>query len=336
MEKDGNYRPRPVDDFRDEFKGWTQDMFKVPSKWALKIIRLHLTTHGVWIRRDPGVSPAKGLYDCLQEDTQHEWSKEEIEAHLEIHPDDFNSGWNPARVQSRSNQPATGRATILSTLNHPTSSTAEAQIDDHIHPQPRYYRSEQDRQDRTLLKRIVAIARHYTNADDKYGGDVYDDLNTKLLKFYDICDRFGLQEHQYNIVFSLMLKEKAEKFYLTKVKGVASDVPAMLGMIRAHFYTEETCRRSLTEWNKTTLPRIIARNPTKTRSACHEILFETLEKIQRGLYPLYQSEADLREQTIYACRGVKECQFSIFRPASTLDELQADLRSEVAINTLPP
>ena len=87
-------------DFHEEFNGWTLDTFKVANKTALKMLRLYLTTHGVWIRVRIGTSYAKGLYDCLQEVTQHEWTKEEIEDHLKEHPDNFNSRWNPARDRS--------------------------------------------------------------------------------------------------------------------------------------------------------------------------------------------------------------------------------------------
>jgi hypothetical protein len=34
-------------DFREEFNGWTLDTFKVANRAALKLIRIHLTTHGV-------------------------------------------------------------------------------------------------------------------------------------------------------------------------------------------------------------------------------------------------------------------------------------------------
>jgi hypothetical protein len=183
---------------------------------------------------------------------------------------------------------------------------------------------------------VEAITRQYSNTDDKYGGGLYDDLDTKLVRFYDVCEKVGLQEHQFHIAFSLMLKGKAEKFYFTRIKGKARDFPTMVGMMRAHFDTEENRQRSISEWREATFPRIIAQNPEKSRSECLEILFETLEKIQPGLPPEHRSETTLREQTINACRGVEECKFSIYRPASTLEGVQAELRSAVANATLSP
>ncbi|KAJ5904893.1 uncharacterized protein N7473_001809 [Penicillium subrubescens] len=183
---------------------------------------------------------------------------------------------------------------------------------------------------------IEVVTRQYSNADDKYGGELYDDFNTKLVKFYDVCEKIGLQEHQFHIAFSLMLKGRAEKFYFTRIKGKARDFPTMVEMLRAHFDTEENRQRSITEWRETTLPRTIAQNPEKSRSDCLEMLFDTLEKIQPGLPPEYRSETTLREQTINACRGVEECKFSLYRPASTLEGVQAELRSAVANAIFPP
>jgi hypothetical protein len=89
------------EDFRDEFEGWTPDIFKLASRGALKVLRIYLTTHGVWVKTASGTSFAKVLHDCLEEDTRHEWTKEEIEQHLRMHPGNFNSRWNPGSSQSQ-------------------------------------------------------------------------------------------------------------------------------------------------------------------------------------------------------------------------------------------
>jgi hypothetical protein len=67
------------EDFRDEFSEWTFDVLKLASRNALKTLRVYLTTHGVWIRKTAGTSFAKVLRDCIEEETRHEWTKEEIE-----------------------------------------------------------------------------------------------------------------------------------------------------------------------------------------------------------------------------------------------------------------
>ncbi|KAF3400190.1 hypothetical protein F1880_008399 [Penicillium rolfsii] len=116
-----------TNNFRDEFDGWTLDIFKVASKSALKMLRLHLTTHGEWIRTGIGMSFAKGLYDCLQEVTQHEWTKDDIEAHLKEHPDNFNSRWNPSRDQTPTIRPSS-LATRSTSVNPPTPHTPQEDV----------------------------------------------------------------------------------------------------------------------------------------------------------------------------------------------------------------
>ncbi|OKO92389.1 hypothetical protein PENSUB_12791, partial [Penicillium subrubescens] len=199
-----------------------------------------------------------------------------------------------------------------------------------------YGRPQQYSTDIPLPRIIEAVTRQYSNTDDKYSGGLYNDFNTKLVKFYDVCEKIGLQEHQFHVAFSLMLKGRAEKFYFTRIKGKARDFPTMIDMMRAHFDTEENRQRYITEWRETTFPSIIAQNPEKSRPECLEILFETLEKIQPGLPPEHRSETTLREQTINACRGVEECKFSLYRPASTLEGVQAELRSAVANAAFSP
>ncbi|KAF7168679.1 hypothetical protein CNMCM6106_003797 [Aspergillus hiratsukae] len=95
-------------DFKDEFNGWTLDTFKVANKTVLKMLRLHLTTHG--------------------EDTQHEWTEEDIQDHLKEQPDNFTSRWNPARDQSRTIQPnpLSVRATTADPPNPRASQTTMA------------------------------------------------------------------------------------------------------------------------------------------------------------------------------------------------------------------
>jgi hypothetical protein len=62
---------------------------------------VYLITHGVWIRKTAGTSFAKVLQDCLDEETRHEWTKEEIEDHLKLHSGDFDSQWNPTNDRPR-------------------------------------------------------------------------------------------------------------------------------------------------------------------------------------------------------------------------------------------
>jgi hypothetical protein len=48
--------------------------------------------------------------------------------------------------------------------------------------------------------------KFYTNNNKKYGGEVYNILNTKLQVFYNYCITVKVPEEQYHIAFPIMLK----------------------------------------------------------------------------------------------------------------------------------
>jgi hypothetical protein len=100
-------------------------------------------------------------------------------------------------------------------------------------------------------------------------------------------------------------------------------------MTRLHFETEENRQKYLSEWRATTLPSIIRTNPDKTRLECLEITFDKLRTAQRGLSAEYQTEHNLRDQVLNACRGVEECSLALLKPSSTFEGLCADLRSAI-------
>jgi hypothetical protein len=47
-------------------------------------------------------------------------------------------------------------------------------------------------EDNMPIKEIGALAKLYSNQDDKYGGDTFDILDAKLQIFYDRCNKSGI------------------------------------------------------------------------------------------------------------------------------------------------
>jgi len=76
----------------------------------------------------------------------------------------------------------------------------------------------------------------------------------------------------------------------------------MVRMTRTHFETEENRQLYWAEWRETTFSRVIMENPTKDRLECLQLLFDKLQKIQRGMSEVYQTEHNLRDMIINACR----------------------------------
>ncbi len=126
-----------------------------------------------------------------------------------------------------------------------------------------------------------------------------------------------------------MLKGRASSYYYNHIAGHGYDFDTMKFMVAKHFETEENRLLYMSMWRETTFERVIEKNPTKNKLKCLQLLFDKLQKIQRGLGVEYQSDTTLRDQTINACRGVPECNFALYKPAINFESVCAELRSAV-------
>jgi hypothetical protein len=169
----------------------------------------------------------------------------------------------------------------------------------------------------------------YQSDDKKYTGELYDILDIKLRVFYDCCKKVGLQKDQYHDAFSAMLKDRASDFYYDSIMGKTTDFDIMVAMTRTHFETEENRQVYLTEWRESTLMKITASNPAKSKIECLQLLITKLRKVQRGLSQAYQADHNLRDALINACRGVEECRLALFNPAPTFEGVCDQLRSAI-------
>jgi len=80
-----------------------------------------------------------------------------------------------------------------------------------------------------------------------------------------------------------------------------------------------------------TLSKVIKENPTKNCLECLEIVLDLLIKIQPGLADYYRTEQSIRDQLVNACRGIAECNYALYKPATNYESLCAELRSAVAL-----
>ncbi|PVH90772.1 hypothetical protein DM02DRAFT_547142, partial [Periconia macrospinosa] len=183
---------------------------------------------------------------------------------------------------------------------------------------------------RGISKLLTELTKLYSDQEKKYGGELYDILNSKLRIFYDCCQKVGLEPDQYHNAYSVMLKGRASTFYYDRLAGKGYDFNRMIYESRCHFETEENKQQYMSEWRETTFLRIIATNPGVSRLDCLQRLFDQLQTIQRGLSESYQEDFSLRDQIISACRGVEECNLALFNPANTYEGVCAQLRSSVS------
>jgi hypothetical protein len=100
--------------------------------------------------------------------------------------------------------------------------------------------------DPCVSRAIKGLGKIY-NKDKKYGGELYDILATKLLDFYDICSKLGLDRHQYHYAYSFMLKGRAHRFYLTNLFNKNLDFDIIVTKTKEYFETRKNYQEYLSE-----------------------------------------------------------------------------------------
>jgi len=108
--------------------------------------------------------------------------------------------------------------------------------------------------------------------DKKYRGREYNILDVKLQVFFDYYRKISLEERQFHLAFSTILKDKVSDFYYDKITGRSYDFHTMVNLIRTYFETKESRQKYLLEWRKTTLISTIGKNPDKSKLECLELI----------------------------------------------------------------
>ena len=69
--------------FREDFEGWTENLFRFVQTDDLKDLRNHLRQYGVFVPME-GHRIAKELAKVIEDDEYHVWTTEEVEKQLDI------------------------------------------------------------------------------------------------------------------------------------------------------------------------------------------------------------------------------------------------------------
>ncbi len=320
--------------FHEDFEGFTYDIFKLGHRVAVRELREQLVIQGVWVKGPRGaISYAKTLQECLDEDTPAEWTEEAInEKHKLMQAITTASDNQSSQNITQSPQQAQPALQPSQPSNHSSQHMPQVQPQQtHQQTHQPYAQILTPERDSTGTpnKLLTELMKIYNNDDKKYGGEEYDILDVKLQVFYDCCSKIGLPEEQYHNAYSIMLKERASNYYYSKIAGRLYDFKTMINLTKTHFETEENHQKYLSEWRETTLLRTISENPGKTRLECFQLTVDKLQKVQQGLTKEYQHEHNLRDQVINACRGVEECNLSLYKPAPTFEGVCSELRSAI-------
>ncbi|KAF8854920.1 hypothetical protein BDZ45DRAFT_627121 [Acephala macrosclerotiorum] len=298
------------------------EIFRLADPDLIRRLRNFLRTYGCWVPRD-GALITENLVRVINSEEFHEWTTQEINDQLRNRGSFYSRQNQPLPPNALSQPPAQVQPQQSRTDNVPPTGNP-------LHEDP--YSDQQSGRPSSTTKLITDLMKVYPE-DKRYGGELYDFLDSKLQVFYDCCNKVGLPEDQFDKAFSIMLKSRASVYYYNHIVGRNLGFELMTDMIKKHFETEENRQLYMSMWRETTLPRIVESNPSKTKLECLQILFDELQKVQMGLSGEYQKEYNLRDQVISACRGVEECNLALYKPATTFEGVCAELRSAVGTAT---
>jgi hypothetical protein len=92
---------------------------------------------------------------------------------------------------------------------------------------------------RSTLKLFTELIKLYSNQENKFGGELYNILNSKLYIFYNCCQKVGIEPNQYHNAYSVMLKGQANTFYYNCLAGKGYNFNRMIYKSKYYFKTEE-------------------------------------------------------------------------------------------------
>ncbi|KAE9570079.1 hypothetical protein CGMCC3_g13792, partial [Colletotrichum fructicola] len=331
----------------NDFEDWPEELFEKANPNIVRLFRDTIMAQGVNVKMNRG-SVARNTYNATQGDNFHIWTTEEINnmkkrsktfrencrdpeflEDISEDPDVVEARYHQARRSGQATPgPSSANTPGFAQVNPPLSPTPTQapQTTSAVTPEkpqiantiPEYM---------PLPRQLTDLGKLYTD-DMKYGGEMYDVLESKLFIFRDSCHKVGISHSQFAGAFSIMLKDEASDFYFDYISNNPTlDFHDMVSRVKQHFETEETRQTYLSEWRNTTLLRVLRDNPDKTKLQALDILLTKLKKIQRALSTIHQSDEALRDQVLSACRGVKECDLCLYSPAPTYQGVRNQLRS---------
>ncbi|KAF5503979.1 hypothetical protein CGCF413_v004518 [Colletotrichum fructicola] len=331
----------------NDFEDWPEELFEKANPNIVRLFRDTIMAQGVNVKMNRG-SVARNTYNATQGDNFHIWTTEEINnmkkrsktfrencrdpeflEDISEDPDVVEARYHQARRGGQATPgPSSANTPGFAQVNPPLSPTPTQapQTTSAVTPEkpqiantiPEYM---------PLPRQLTDLGKLYTD-DMKYGGEMYDVLESKLFIFRDSCHKVGISHSQFAGAFSIMLKDEASDFYFDYISNNPTlDFHDMVSRVKQHFETEETRQTYLSEWRNTTLLRVLRDNPDKTKLQALDILLTKLKKIQRALSTIHQSDEALRDQVLSACRGVKECDLCLYSPAPTYQGVRNQLRS---------
>lgn len=307
--------------YQEDFEEWTVDHWKLVATPIRRDFRDFLRRYGIFVKKERDIP--KSLTDLAVEEEQHKWTPEEIKQQMDKEPKTNAFVTQPGSFFSKLNpfyKPPRESIGDLSTVAGKRGSPPRTHGFNDYQP---ILEIDTD----VPVREITNLMKIYQDDKLKYGGEIYDVIDTKLQIFKDYCHKAGVGETKYHHAFSAMLKDRALQYYYDNFANKPLTFVHLVHHMKEHFENDENRQLYLAEWRQTTLPRVISENPAKSKLECLQLLFDKLRTLELSLGA--STEANMRNQIMSSCQGVRECELALFSPAPTLEGLMNQLRSAV-------
>lgn len=166
----------------------------------------------------------------------------------------------------------------------------------------------------------------------KYSGheDSFDQSYSIFLRH---CRYNGINDPgAQNDALLYMLKGEALRVYLDNIDDWNRRRISAASEIKNNFENETHLRHIQGQWEITTLPYIIERNPDKSISECLEILLTRLRFLYNKLRPESRNEVIYHSKLLSATRTVQACHQATGKPSHTVAGVIQDLRESVSVH----
>jgi len=176
----------------------------------------------------------------------------------------------------------------------------------------------------------IGHLRKAYNEEIKYGGS--EDTFDMCYRIYmEICGSTGVHTTEaIRRAFWIMLKGDALQFYFDNIENWNQLRIDPIMAVKSNFENEEHLRHVQEQWDTTTLPYIVSKNPEKSISECLELMLQDLRRLYNKLRPQVRNDVTYHAKLISATRLIPACHAATGKPSPTITGLIEDLRSSIS------
>ncbi|CZT02092.1 uncharacterized protein RCO7_09024 [Rhynchosporium graminicola] len=179
-------------------------------------------------------------------------------------------------------------------------------------------------------RELAMLAKLYQDTM-KFSGQG-DSLTSKLLIFYDTCDRADVPPEAFTKAFPTMLKGPALEYYyhgLNSITGAPKEliIHNIVTKMLLQFENDELHRAALTNWNFRTLQSIQSKESDKTIFQYFELLVTQIRELRHKILESMRNKDIVFNKLIQACQGSPSCSIALALSPPSLENAVVSIRS---------